>query len=191
MNMSAYQQPPTQKKQIQITNITSKPISFTDRATGQPKSFTLFQIQANDGLTYETGDGAWAAQRKVGESLEIEYIMKTNVSNGQVFTNYKIMTPRAGGGEKTLEALRLIYGDLQLIKRKLGIPVTETTAPKPVPVEPIATVTPDTPLQATPYPTFEDDAPINDEPITEANNELQVAADETQNVEPPPKDLPF
>ena len=86
--------PKTQKKQITVQNLSQRVINYLDKVTQQQKSFILYQIQATDGLVYETGNLEYFNKKKVGESLNIEYVVQAVNKNGVLYTNYRIILPR-------------------------------------------------------------------------------------------------
>ena len=86
---------PTQPKTISIIDLSSKNISYVDKQTQQPKVFTNYLLKASDGYTYESSDQAYFLQRKIGETLNINFFVKTTRSPyGKLFTHYVIVPDR-------------------------------------------------------------------------------------------------
>lgn len=78
-----------QTKEIQITNLSVKEIKS---AAG---SFNIYQIQGNDGITYETVDQKFYSERSPGEKIALKYrVVTKQAPNGRMYTNYKVILPR-------------------------------------------------------------------------------------------------
>jgi hypothetical protein len=74
-----------QKKKIVVVSTGSKP----NPANPQMK---FYWINGNDGISYQTTNYNWFAQRAIGEELEISYEIKSGGRpGGKVYTNYWIV----------------------------------------------------------------------------------------------------
>lgn len=81
-----------QEKEIIVTNLSSKVITPKPGATW--KAFTVYQIQGNDGILYETTLKDFYDGLKLGQSLHIKFIAETKTVNGKVYTSYKLQLPK-------------------------------------------------------------------------------------------------
>ena len=98
-----------QEKDIIITNLTSKVISPKPGATW--KAFTVYMIQGNDGVTYETTIKDFFDTLRLGQTAKIKFRVETKTSNGKVYTSYKIDLPKKSDpalGEMKTEILARI-----------------------------------------------------------------------------------
>lgn len=111
------------EKEISVVNLNQKPISFTDKQTGQPKTFVVYQIMGNDGVTYETNDAKMFATFAVGQQAKVKYVVQSRQSGGKIYTSYKLVSPFAKkfGADNTevLEALRKVYQKLEAVEKNL------------------------------------------------------------------------
>lgn len=188
----------TLRKQIQITNLNTRTIYPKPGQTFQ--AFGVHEVFANDGVKYETTDQAWFGQRQIGETLEIEYAVQSNSSpSGKIYTNYKIVTPKAGavnvaaqaptvtaGSDRILPALKEIYrlvrdNSSSIETLRLDMIARFEMVPGSV-ADPIG-VNPPT-NQTTLFP------PVVDVNLDDANAESEVAAQEDQELVDE-EDLPF
>lgn len=82
-----------QEKEIIITNLASRAIS--PKPGGKVFTpFTVYQIQGNDGITYETTFKDFFDELKIGQALKIKFKTETKTSNGKVYTSYKLQLPK-------------------------------------------------------------------------------------------------
>ncbi len=80
-----------QEKEITISSLSHKTIS---PKPGQSwRAFNVYQIQGNDGITYETTDQNYYNALTVGKVAKIKYKSETKTVNGRVYTSYKIALP--------------------------------------------------------------------------------------------------
>ncbi len=80
------------EKEIIVTNLTSKVITPKPGATW--KAFTVYMIQGNDGITYETTFQDFFNSLKIGQAVKIKFKIDTKTSNGKVYTSYKLDLPK-------------------------------------------------------------------------------------------------
>lgn len=82
-----------QEKEIIVTNLSSKVISPKPGATW--RAFTVYQIQGNDGITYETNEKDFFDSLAIGKSVRIKFKTETKTAtNGKVYTSYKLDLPK-------------------------------------------------------------------------------------------------
>jgi len=122
------------EKSIQITNLTQRVVNYNDKKTGAPTSFTVYQIVANDGITYETSDVDWNSKRSIGEQLTIKYVINTNTgATGQVYTNYKLMTKLTA--DMVMEFVKKIDIRLKKLEPADTVKPAETETPEEINVD--------------------------------------------------------
>lgn len=121
--MSENQNPQIYQKTVTITSLSSKDITPKPGQTFQ--AFTVFFIGGNDGITYETVNRDYYAQRKVGEVIKINYKVESTVgSNKQVYSHYKLVMPKSVNANaeqlgRILNGVTMIYQMLQDTKKDL------------------------------------------------------------------------
>ena len=97
------------QKKIQIVNLGQKQVNWNDPQKGMT-TFTVYQIFGNDGLTYETPDQNLFTQRKIGETFDAKYMIKTRDYNGKIYTSYRLVSPpKTSNSDQVMEALRKTY----------------------------------------------------------------------------------
>lgn len=81
-----------QEKEVTVMNITQKKI----HSNKTNKDYTIQQVQCDDGITYETFDGEFVQNNlKINTKANIKYQIDNRTGgNGQVYTTYKLVTPR-------------------------------------------------------------------------------------------------
>lgn len=80
-----------QEKEVTVMNITEKTI----HSNKTNKDYTIQQVQCNDGITYESFDGDYVkANFQLNAVVKMKYIVETRNANGQVYTTYKIASPK-------------------------------------------------------------------------------------------------
>ena len=94
-----------QRKTIQIVDLSSKNVNYSDKRTGQPKILTVYLLKANDGLVYECLDRNFFLKRKIGETLEIQFTVRTNSTAKGIYTSYKIYVPVPNPAAELLSAV--------------------------------------------------------------------------------------
>lgn len=81
-----------EKKDIMVTNLASKLIS---PKPGQNwRAFTVYQIQGNDGVRYETTDQEFFNSLAIGKTVPITFKTETKTVNGKVYTSYRLVLPK-------------------------------------------------------------------------------------------------
>lgn len=124
-----------QEKEIQITNTSFKTIQPKPGAAW--KAFNVYQIQGNDGLTYETTDGDYYKSVSIGQTIKIKYTVETKNVNGKIYSSNKILTPKKLDPqidqlrEEVLIQIRKSETNILAAIRLMGQPSKE--APKPAP----------------------------------------------------------
>ena len=120
-----------QEKQITITNLTSKNLTPKPGATWKP--FTVYSIQGNDGIYYETVDGNYFKGLTIGQSIKIHFRTETKTSNGKVYTSYKLVLPKKmdpAVGEMKAEILAKIDLAEKNIIAAIKLLVSKPSTPK-------------------------------------------------------------
>ncbi len=108
------------QKEITVTNLNSRRI---EPKPGQNfKAFSVYSISGNDGIDYETTDQKWYSERKVGESISLEYFVDSKVgSNGKVYSHYKILLNQEKNSSSPLviEGLTKIYARIEQMENNI------------------------------------------------------------------------
>lgn len=86
-----------QEKLIQVTNKSFKAINPKPGQTWRP--FTVYTIQGNDGLIYETNDADYYKSVQIGQQVKIFYTVETKNSNGKIFTSNKLVTTKKSSSQ--------------------------------------------------------------------------------------------
>ena len=82
-----------QEKEIIITNLSTRAI--TPKPGGkQFTAFSVYNIQGNDGITYETTQKDYFSSLAIGNKIKIKFHIDTKTSNGRVYTSYKLDLPK-------------------------------------------------------------------------------------------------
>lgn len=136
-------QTPAYKKQITIVSLNTKTIS--PRQGGRSfQPFNVYLIGGNDGIVYETTMSDWYSKRKVGEIININYVVETTIgANSEVYSHYKLLIPKTintSNTEQTTEALRKIYSKISDVEKNIlsrleiiSLPNAQFVGPKDVP----------------------------------------------------------
>lgn len=119
-----------QEKEIIITNMTSKAI--TPPAGANWKPFTVYQIQGNDGIRYETTDGEYADSLKLGQSIKIKFKIDTKSKNGKVYTSYKIDRPRKADASM-IQFKEEIFARIAEMEKNILLALSKRVAPAVAP----------------------------------------------------------
>ncbi len=94
-----------QEKEILISSLSQKIIS---PKPGQSwKAFTVYQILANDGNTYETTDNSFYQSLSMGQTIKIKFEASTKNVGGRIYTSYKIITDKPRSSASTEIILHL------------------------------------------------------------------------------------
>ncbi len=80
-----------QEKEIVISSLAFRKI--TPKPGAKWKEFLVYQINGNDGITYESTDKDFYSSLKIGEKILIKYKTETKTVNGRVYTSHKIILP--------------------------------------------------------------------------------------------------
>jgi hypothetical protein len=108
-----YEQQNEIEKAIQITSLSQRIVPYMSKKTGLPTTFTVYQVVGNDGITYETSDAEWYTQHKIGDQVTIKYTIRiTTGKNGQVYTNYNIVTKKQYS-QIMLDAMKKIFDQVK------------------------------------------------------------------------------
>lgn len=81
-----------QEKEITITNLSQRDISPKPGQTFRP--FTVYQIQGNDGNTYETTEKSFYDTLSLGKVTKIKFQEVSKNVNGRIYTSFKIASDR-------------------------------------------------------------------------------------------------
>ncbi len=93
-----------EEKEITISNLSQKTI--TPKPGASWKAFTVYQIQGNDGKTYETTDQKFYQSLKLGQITTLKYVVETKNVGGKIYTSYKI--PSAKQDNSLASTVRII-----------------------------------------------------------------------------------
>lgn len=114
------------EKTITITNLSSK--NITPRPGGKMfDPFTVYMVEGNDRIVYETTDLEWYSQRRVGENINLRYSVESKVGAGnKVYSHYKVQLPpkqRARGNQVDIdliiEGMTKIYHRIEEVEKNL------------------------------------------------------------------------
>lgn len=84
-----------QEKKIIVTNLSTKTI--VSNKSGSPKNYIIYQIQGNDGVTYETFDEPFYKARTLGEDLLMKFVVNSRPGKmGRMYTSYNVFIPKRG-----------------------------------------------------------------------------------------------
>jgi len=122
------QSPNQYSKKISIVNLTSRDISPKYGQNFRP--FTIYMVEGNDGIVYETSDANWFSQRRIGEMIDVRYVIETKTgANRKVYSHYKLLIPSVvqtvvqknipQNNSLLLEGLTKIYRKIEEVERNI------------------------------------------------------------------------
>jgi hypothetical protein len=113
-------------------------VAVTNRVITPPpgvswKAFTVYAIQGNDGVKYETTDEKYALARKPSEVVKIAFYVDVSTKGDKTYTNYKIFTPKIDRQTEMLEKINARLDQMEkniiaAIKLAGGIPTVGEVA---------------------------------------------------------------
>lgn len=115
-----------EEKEITVSSLSQKTITPKPGATW--KAFTVYQIQGNDGHTYETTDLNYYKSLAMGQLVKIKFNTEAKNVGGRIYTSYKIASDKP---DKNLESTVRIIEAIDKMGKAILEGVRLMLEPKP------------------------------------------------------------